>query len=185
VVGLGNPGPGYAANRHNVGAMVVGELAGRAGGKFKRHRSNTMLTQGRLAGRPVALATPLTLMNVSGGPVSSAAKFFKVPAASVVVVHDDLDLPFEEVRLKAGGGSGGHNGLRSIDRSLGTPDYLRVRLGIGRPPGRMDPAAFVLRDFSPAERKELPLLLDRAADATEMLLREGLAAAQNRFHSAV
>jgi PTH1 family peptidyl-tRNA hydrolase len=162
--------------------MVVDELAGRAGEKLKRHRSNTTLARGRLAGRPVVLAKPLTLMNVSGGPVAAAAKYFTVPTRSIVVVHDDLDLPFDEVRLKAGGGSGGHNGLRSIESYLGTPDYLRVRLGIGRPPGRMDPAAFVLRDFSAAERKELPLLIDRAADATETLLREGLAAAQNQHH---
>jgi PTH1 family peptidyl-tRNA hydrolase len=165
--------------------MVVDELAGRAGAKLKRHRSNALLAQGRLGGHPVVLAKPLTLMNASGGPVAAAARFFKVPAASLVVVHDDLDLPFDVVRLKSGGGSGGHNGLRSIESSLGTADYSRVRLGIGRPPGRMDPAAFVLRNFSTAEAKELPLLIDRAADAAEMLLREGLAAAQNHFHSAL
>ena len=182
VVGLGNPGPNYAGNRHNVGFMVAEELAARAGGKFKAHKSGADVLEGRLAGRRVALAKPRSFMNLSGGPVAGAARFFKVAPAAIIVVHDELDIPFGAVRLKLGGGDNGHNGLRSITKSLATKDYHRVRVGIGRPPGRMDPADFVLRDFSSTERKELPFEVDRAADAVEALLTKGLEAAQNAFH---
>jgi PTH1 family peptidyl-tRNA hydrolase len=139
--------------------------------------------EGRLAGRRVVLAKPRTYMNVSGGPVAGLLRYFSVPVEDLLVVHDDLDLGFGVVRLKRGGGEGGHNGLRSISTSLGTKDYLRVRFGIGRPPGRQDPADFVLKRFSPTERKELDLAVDLAADATEALLAEGLESAQNRFHA--
>ncbi|WP_075743361.1 MULTISPECIES: aminoacyl-tRNA hydrolase [Actinoalloteichus] len=183
VVGLGNPGPSYAGNRHNIGFMVLDELATRVGGKFKSHKSSAELVEGRLAGRRAALAKPKSYMNLSGGAVAGAVRFFKIPPASVIVVHDELDLPFGTVRMKLGGGDNGHNGLRSITSSLGTKDYLRVRCGIGRPPGRMDPAAFVLRDFSTVERKELPFFVDHSADAVEALMTEGLEAAQNRFHT--
>lgn len=184
VVGLGNPGPDYAATRHNVGFRVVELLAARAGGgRFSRHRSNADVLEGRLAGRRVVLAKPRTYMNVSGGPVAGLAQYFSLPATDVVVVHDELDLDFGVVRLKRGGGEGGHNGLRSVTRSLGSKEYLRVRFGIGRPPGRQDPADFVLRRFSGAEQKDLELAVDLAADATEALLAEGLEAAQNRFHA--
>lgn len=183
VVGLGNPGPRYAGNRHNVGFLVADELAARMGGKFKGHKSGADVLEGRLAGRRVALAKPRSYMNVSGGPVAGAVRFFKVPPERLVVVHDELDLPFGSVRLKLGGGENGHNGLRSITKSLGTRDYLRVRFGIGRPPGRMDPADFVLRDFSGIERKELAFNVDRCADATEALVGKGLEAAQNLFHT--
>ncbi|MBC3190037.1 aminoacyl-tRNA hydrolase [Pseudonocardia sp. C8] len=184
VVGLGNPGPEYAETRHNVGARVAALLAARAGaGRFSVHkRTNTDVAQGRLAGRPVTVAVPRTYMNVSGGPVAGLVKYFSVAPTELVVVHDDLDLEFGVVRLKRGGGEGGHNGLRSISRSLGTKDYLRVRFGIGRPPGRQDPADYVLKRFSGAEKKELDLGLDLAADATEALLADGLEPAQNRFH---
>lgn len=184
VVGLGNPGPDYAETRHNVGFLVVDLLATRAGGgRFSKHRSNADVLEGRLAGRRVVLAKPRTYMNVSGGPVANLAKYFSVPVADIVVVHDELDLGFGVVRLKRGGGEGGHNGLRSVSSSLGTREYLRVRFGIGRPPGRQDPADYVLRRFSGAEGKELDFAVDLAADATEGLLQDGLEAAQNRFHA--
>ena len=185
VVGLGNPGPGYAGNRHNVGAVVLDELAARAGVKLspgKGKRARTLIGEGRLAGRRVVLARPTSYMNESGGPVRGLLDYHSVPATDLVVLHDELDIPFGAVRLKRGGGEGGHNGLRSITRSTGTKDYLRVRIGIGRPPGRQDPADFVLKDFSGAERKELDLLMAEAADATEELLALGLDAAQNVVH---
>jgi peptidyl-tRNA hydrolase, PTH1 family len=185
VVGLGNPGPGYAGNRHNVGAMVLDELAARAGIRLsagKGARSRALAGEGRLVGRRVVLTRPLTYMNESGGPVRGLLDYHHVPVEDLVVVHDELDLPFETVRLKRGGGEGGHNGLRSITRSTGTKDYLRVRVGIGRPPGRQDAADFVLKDFSSTERKQLDLLIGEAADATELLLTKGLEAAQNEVH---
>lgn len=184
VVGLGNPGPDYAGNRHNAGFMVVELLAGRMGGRFKAHKGRAEVVEGRLAGLRVVLAKPRSYMNESGGPVKALRDFYKVPMEHVVVVHDELDIPYGALRLKRGGGGGGHNGLRSITKALGGPDYLRVRFGIGRPPGRMDPAAFVLRDFSAAERKELDVHLERAADAAEALLTDGLDRAQNVFHTA-
>jgi peptidyl-tRNA hydrolase, PTH1 family len=185
VVGLGNPGPSYAGNRHNVGAMVLDELAARAGVKLspgKGKRARTLIGEGRLAGRRVVLARPTAYMNESGGPVRGLLDYHSIPPTDLVVLHDELDIPFTSVRLKRGGGEGGHNGLRSISRSTGTRDYLRVRIGIGRPPGRQDPADFVLRDFSATERKELDLLVAEAADATEELLARGLEPAQNVVH---
>jgi PTH1 family peptidyl-tRNA hydrolase len=185
VVGLGNPGPAYAGNRHNVGAMVLDLLAERAGARLspgKGSRARALAAEGRLAGRRVVLARPLTYMNESGGPVRGLLDYHKLPVRDLVVVHDELDLPFATVRLKRGGGEGGHNGLRSLTRSLGTKDYLRVRVGIGRPPGRQDPADFVLKDFSAAERKELDLHVVEAADAVELLLAAGLESAQNEVH---
>jgi peptidyl-tRNA hydrolase, PTH1 family len=184
IAGLGNPGAEYAGNRHNCGFMVADVLAGRIGARFKRDRSRAVVATGGLASRPVTLAKPQTFMNLSGGPVAALRSFYKIPPERIVVIHDELDLPFEAVRLKLGGGDSGHNGLRSVTAALGTRDYLRVRVGIGRPPGRMDPADFVLRDFSATEKKLLPLVLERAADAVETLLRHGLAAAQNEFHTA-
>lgn len=187
VVGLGNPGPEYGGNRHNVGQMVLDTLAARMGGKFAAHKgARAAALEGRLwvGGPRAVLAKPLTYMNVSGGPTSSLAKYYGIDPDHVVAVHDELDIPFNTVRLKLGGGEGGHNGLRDISKALGTKDYLRVRVGVGRPPGRMDAADFVLRDFSTAEKKELPFLLDEAADAVEVLARDGLAAAQQKFHPA-
>jgi PTH1 family peptidyl-tRNA hydrolase len=184
VVGLGNPGPDYAGTRHNVGHRVVDLLAARAGGgRFSKHRTNADVLEGRLAGRRVVLARPRTYMNVSGGPVAGLARYFSVPVTDVVVVHDELDLDFGVVRLKRGGGEGGHNGLRSVSQALGSKEYLRVRFGIGRPPGRQDPADFVLKRFSGAELKDLEFAVDLAADAAEALLADGLEAAQNRFHA--
>jgi PTH1 family peptidyl-tRNA hydrolase len=191
VVGLGNPGPRYAGNRHNVGAMVVDELASRHGSaRLRTHKSRASIAEVRLGvlpggapGPKAVLAVPSSYMNESGGPVKALMQFFSIDAEQLVVVHDELDIPSGEVRLKKGGGEGGHNGLRSISSSLGTKDYLRVRVGIGRPPGRMEPADYVLRDFSLSERKDLPFLIGDAADATEQLVAEGLLATQQRWHS--
>jgi PTH1 family peptidyl-tRNA hydrolase len=182
VVGLGNPGPGYAGNRHNAGAMVVDLLAGRVRSGFKSHRGRADVVETRFGDDRVVLAKPRSYMNESGGPVVALRDFFKLPVERIVVVHDELDLAFGALRLKLGGGDNGHNGLKSLRRSLGSGEFHRVRVGIGRPPGRQDPADWVLRDFSPAERKELDLHLERAADAVESLVADGLAAAQNHYN---
>ncbi|MEE1938508.1 aminoacyl-tRNA hydrolase [Streptomyces sp. TRM 70361] len=187
VVGLGNPGPEYAANRHNAGFMVADLLAGRMGGRFRAHRSRAQVLEGRLGvpgagSRRVVLAKPMSFMNLSGGPVTALRDFYKVPPDRLVVVHDELDLDYGTLRLKRGGGDNGHNGLKSLSKALG-PDYHRVRFGIGRPPGRMPVADFVLKDFSAAERKELDYLVDRAADAVECLVLDGLERAQNTYNS--
>ena len=166
--------------------MVLEELAERAGVRLspgKGARSRALSGEGRLAGRRVVLARPTCFMNESGGPVRALLDYHSIDPADLVVVYDELDIPFATVRLKRGGGEGGHNGVRSISRSVGSRDYLRVRVGIGRPPGRQDPADFVLKDFAAVERKELPLLLVEAADATELLLERGLEAAQNLTHA--
>jgi PTH1 family peptidyl-tRNA hydrolase len=183
VAGLGNPGPGYAGNRHNVGFMVADALAARIGSGFKRDRSRVQAATGQLASLSVIVAKPMAFMNLTGPPLAALAGFYKIPADRIVVLHDDLDLPFGTIRLKHGGGDGGHNGLRSVTRALGTREYNRVRVGIGRPAGRQDPADYVLSNFGPAERKELPLAIELAADAVEALLRSGLAAAQNEIHA--
>lgn len=190
IVGLGNPGPGYAGNRHNVGVMVVEEIARRTGSTLKAHKAQALAASVRLPqpsgapGGPAAIiARPTTYMNVSGGPVKSLMNFFKVPLDKLVVVHDELDIDFADVRLKKGGGEGGHNGLRSISSSVGSKDYLRVRVGIGRPPGRMDAADFVLKDFNSTEKKDLPFLVDDAADAVQTLVDLGLTDAQNKVHA--
>lgn len=185
VAGLGNPGPEYAGNRHNVGAMVVEVLAARLGTKFSRHRTTTMLAEARLrpGGPKLVLVRPLSYMNTSGGPVSSAAAYFGIPAERVIVIHDDLDLPFETIKLKADGGHGGQNGVRDIIKALGTPEFTRVRVGIGRPPGRQDAADYVLRDFGAADKTRLPFVLDDAADAVEHVIDEGLLTAQQKFHA--
>ncbi|GIG96552.1 aminoacyl-tRNA hydrolase [Plantactinospora mayteni] len=185
LVGLGNPGKEYARHRHNVGFLVADLLAERIGAKFGRHRRAVAeVAEGRLGfgGPKLVLAKPMTYMNLSGGPVAALAQFYKVPVDQVVAVHDELDIPYGQIRLKQGGGEGGHNGLRSMSKSLGTKDYLRVRFGIGRPPGRQDPADFVLSDFSSVERKELEFLVDRAADTAEAIVTRGLEWAQNAYH---
>ncbi len=183
IVGLGNPGPRYAGNRHNVGAMVTEVLARRVNAAWKSHKGRADIVEGRFAGQRAVLARPRSFMNESGGPVASLIHFFKVPLDHVIVIHDELDLPFGTLRLKTGGGDNGHNGLRSVRASMGSGEFPRVRVGIGRPPGRQDPADFVLRDYAAAQRKELALQLEDAADAVEVLLSEGLVAAQNRFNS--
>jgi len=184
VVGLGNPGPGYAGNRHNVGDMVVTELAKRVSANFKSSRSNALVAEGRAGDAKFVLAKLLSFMNLSGGPTSSLLKYYKLDATRLIVVHDELDIPFDTIRLKLGGGNGGHNGIRDITSALGTPDYVRVRVGIGRPPGRMDAASFVLQNFSGTERETLPNLIGDAADAVELIASQGLTAAQLKFHTA-
>lgn len=186
MLGLGNPGPAYAGNRHNVGWMVVDLLADRVGGRFKAHKGRAEVLEGRLGGPGgprVVLAKPRSFMNESGGPAAALLAFYRIPVERLVAVHDELDLPYGTLRLKIGGGDNGHNGLRSLRRSLGTGDFYRVRFGVGRPPGRMDPADHVLRDFGSTERRELELHCDRAADAVEALLTVGLERAQQACNS--
>jgi peptidyl-tRNA hydrolase, PTH1 family len=187
VVGLGNPGPSYAGTRHNAGQLVVDELVRRAGGRWKSAKQvQADVLEGRIGGTPgvrAVLARPRSYMNESGGPVSGLLRFYKVEPDRLVVVQDEIDLPFGTMRAKFGGGDNGHNGLRSVRRSIGTGDYYRIRFGIGRPSGRRDPVDHVLNDFSAAERKELPFLVDRTADAVECLLVEGLEATQTKYNS--
>lgn len=187
IVGLGNPGPEYEKTRHNIGQMVLDELAKEVGGSFKKHsKASAVVVEGRLGfgGPKVILMKSLGYMNTSGGPVSAVAKFYGIDPHHIIVVHDELDIPFDTIKLKIGGGEGGHNGLRDITKALGTKDYYRVRTGIGRPPGRMDTADFVLKPFSSTEAKDLPFLISNAADATMMLVKEGLLATQQRYHGA-
>jgi PTH1 family peptidyl-tRNA hydrolase len=190
VVGLGNPGPTYAGNRHNVGQMVLDVLARDIPGSFTGHNARAQVLDGRLgvlpSGAPgprVVLAKPSTYMNVSGGPVAALVRFYDVPPERLLVIHDELDLPPSTLRLKRGGGEGGHNGLKSISAALGTKDYLRLRIGIGRPPGRQDPADFVLRDFAVSEREDLAVTLEEAADGVRDVVEKGLVLAQDRLHA--
>ncbi|MEO6533714.1 MAG: aminoacyl-tRNA hydrolase [Pseudolysinimonas sp.] len=185
VVGLGNPGPGYASDRHNVGQMALADLAHRVSATFKSHKANATVAEARLSpgGPKLILAKPSSFMNLSGGPVAQLLRFYDVDASQLIVLHDELDIPFDTIRLKSGGGHGGHNGIRDIAAAIGTPDFVRVRIGIGRPPGRQNAADFVLKPFSGAEREVLPSLLSDAADATELVITEGLLAGQARFHA--
>ncbi|MFI2260772.1 aminoacyl-tRNA hydrolase [Streptomyces tubercidicus] len=187
VVGLGNPGPEYARNRHNVGFMVADLLAERMGGRFKAHKARAQVVEGRCgapgpSGRRVVVAKPASFMNLSGGPTTALRDFYKVPVGNIVAIHDELDIDYGALRLKLGGGDNGHNGLKSITKSLGA-EYHRVRFGIGRPPGRMQVADFVLKDFSATERRELDYFVDRAADAVETLIVDGLERAQTTYNS--
>lgn len=185
VVGLGNPGPRYESTRHNVGQMVVDELARRRGETLRAHKTNARVAETWLkpGAAKIILAKPNSFMNVSGGPVSSLTKFYDVDPDHVVVVHDELDIPFDTIKLKIGGGHGGHNGVRDIAKALGTPEFARVRVGIGRPDGRQDPADWVLDPFGATERQNLPILIGDAADAVEQLVGEGLLSAQQRHHA--
>lgn len=187
IVGLGNPGSEYEKTRHNIGQMAVDELARTVGGNFRKHgRARAQVLEGRLGmgGPKVVLAKPLTYMNVSGGPVSALAQFYGIDPDHIIAVHDELDIPFNTIKLKIGGGEGGHNGLRDMTKALGTKEYYRVRAGIGRPPGRMQVSDFVLKPFTSSEVKELPFLVSAAADAVEMLIKQGLLDAQQKFHGA-
>lgn len=190
VVGLGNPGPTYAGNRHNIGHMVLDALAHDVGGSFTSHKARAVVCDGRLGmdggvpGPRVVLAKPLTYMNVSGPVVAQLAKFYSLPPQQVLIVHDELDLPPHALRLKRGGGEGGHNGLRSTTQALGTQDYLRLRVGIGRPPGRMETSAFVLQDFPAREHPEWEVTIEEAAGVVGEVIRHGFAAAQQRLHTA-
>jgi peptidyl-tRNA hydrolase, PTH1 family len=187
VVGLGNPGADYAGTRHNVGADAVRLLAQREHTELarnKRVRCEVAEVRGLAStGVPVVLAVPSTYMNLSGGPVQSVAAWFKVPPERTVVLHDDLDVPVGALKLKRGGGHAGHNGLKDVDRALGTRDYVRIRIGVGRPPGRMPGKDYVLRRPSPADREALDVVLEEAADAVAQLVGEGLEPTQNRYHS--
>lgn len=187
VAGLGNPGPEYAATRHNIGFLVVDEIAARTGAKLARHKRAHALAAEVKLGLPgsmhrIVLVQPLSFMNESGGPVKALMEFYGVEPDQLIAVHDELDLPFDALRVKLGGGDNGHNGLRSIRRSLGTGDFLRARAGIGRPPGRQDPAAFVLKPFSSGERADLPTFVARCADAVESLIASGLERTQNQYN---
>ena len=185
VVGLGHPGAQYAGNRHNVGQMVADELASRIGATFKSHKTPSRVAEGFLGpgGPKLVIAKPNGYMNTSGGPVSALLKYYSLPTDRLIIVHDELDIPFDAVRLKQGGGHGGHNGIRDVSKATDAGDFTRVRVGIGRPPGRQDAADFVLKDFSGTERQALPNLLSDAADAVEAIVEHGLVAAQQRFHS--
>ena len=185
VVGLGNPGARYENTRHNVGQMVIAELAARRSETLRAHKAHARVAETwvRPGGAKLVLAAPNSFMNVSGGPVSQLARFYDVPPERTVLVHDELDIPFDTIKLKIGGGHGGPNGIRDVAKALGTPDFPRVRVGIGRPPGRQDPADWVLDPFSGAERAELPLLVSDAADAVELLVEDGLLAAQQKHHA--
>ncbi|WP_460797546.1 aminoacyl-tRNA hydrolase [Microbacterium sp. GXF0217] len=185
IVGLGNPGPRYETTRHNVGQMVMDELAGRRNESFRAHKAGARVVETwlRPGGDKLILAKPNTFMNVSGTPVAALARFYSVPAERVVIVHDELDIPFDSIKLKIGGGPGGHNGVRDVASALTTPEFPRVRVGIGRPPGRQDPADWVLSPFVADERKNLPVLIADAADAVETLVADGLLAAQQKHHA--
>lgn len=189
VVGLGNPGPTYAGHRHNVGHLVVAELAERMGSGFRAHKAgNAEVVEGRFAppgqnAPRVVLARPRSYMNVSGGPVAALASFYGIPSDRVIVIHDELDIPFGSLRIKRGGGDNGHNGLRSIRAALNTGDFCRVRVGIGRPPGRQDVADFVLSNYSASERAELDVQVVEAADAVECLVSKGLQTSQQEFNN--
>ena len=183
VVGLGNPGREYTATRHNVGYLVADVLAGRVGGSWKKHKSGRAdVIEGRLAGERVVLGRARTYMNESGGPVSTLLKFYDVDPEHLVVIHDELDIDHGQLRLKLGGGDNGHNGLKSIRQSIGTGDFHRVRVGIGRPPGRMEVHDYVLKPYSSTERKDLPVYVEEAADSVESLMTRGLAATQQDFN---
>lgn len=183
IVGLGNPGSRYADTPHNVGWLVVAALAGRCGvrlGPARRFKAD--LAQARIGGLPVVLMRPTDFMNNSGGPVKALLAYYKVGPAQLVVIHDELDIPPHTLRLKCGGGDNGHNGLRSIRTSLGTGDYCRVRVGVGRPVGRQDPADYLLSPWPAALRKDVETTVEYAADAVETLVLSGLTTAQNQFN---
>ncbi|GAA3022354.1 aminoacyl-tRNA hydrolase [Gordonia defluvii] len=184
VVGLGNPGPRYEQTRHNIGALVVDHLAANSGARWSTHkRSGAQTASITVGGESVLLAKPSVFMNECGRNLGPLAKFYSLTATDVIALHDELDIEFGQVRLKHGGGEGGHNGLRSLSAALGTRDYSRVRLGIGRPPGRQDPADFVLKPFPGRDRDAVDLLIANGAEATEMLIGQGLEAAQNTVHA--
>jgi len=185
IVGLGNPGPRYETTRHNIGQMVLDELADRRGERFREHKAGARVIETwlRPGGDKLVLAKPNSYMNTSGTPVAALARFYSVDPEHVVVIHDELDIPYDSIRLKVGGGHGGHNGVRDVARALGTADFPRVRAGIGRPPGRQDPADWVLSPFGSAERDTLAIFISDVADAVEQLVDEGLLAAQQKHHS--
>lgn len=183
IVGLGNPGERYAGNRHNAGAMALEVLLGRAGVSLRKHKSGALVGEGTLGGERVVMARPAAHMNDSGRPVQGLLRWYKSPSERLIVIHDELDIPFGGVRVKQGGGTAGHNGLRSLVSHLSGADFTRVRIGISRPRAGRDAVGYVLGDFSGAERKELPDLLERASDATERIIEAGPEAAMNTFNT--
>lgn len=183
VVGLGNPGPRYEKTRHNVGALVIQELLERTGASLKSHKSGCLTAEVRLHEIPVVLARSTSYMNESGGPVGRLVRWYKAPPERLIVVQDEIDIPFAEVRVKLGGGTAGHNGLGSIVAHLGSKDFVRIRVGVGRPRGRAGAADHVLDEFSPAERKELPFLIATAADAVEKVVDLGAERAMNEVNT--
>ena len=184
VVGLGNPGPNYALNRHNVGQMLLDVVAARFGETFKAHKSNALVAEVKIIGGPkLILAKPLSFMNLSGGPTSSLMNFYKLEPDSLIVAHDELDIPPATFKLKQGGGHGGHNGIRDIISALDTKDFARIRLGIGRPPGTSDAADYVLKNFSASEKTEIGVTLEIAADALDEIARNGIEATQGKYHA--
>ena len=187
VVGLGNPGDKYAATRHNIGQMVIDELIRRHNVKISSHKSRTDIAAFKLGvgvdAHPVIVAKSKSFMNETGGPIKALANFYSVEPKNIIVLHDELDIPYAAIRSKNGGGDNGHNGLKSMTSAFGTPEYFRVRLGIGRPMGEQDPADFVLKAFSKVEQKELGEFIDRGADVVESLISEGLERTQTRYNS--
>jgi peptidyl-tRNA hydrolase, PTH1 family len=182
VVGLGNPDDEYAGTRHNAGAMVVARLAERAGAKLKRTRNRAQVAEVRDGGERVVLARPTSYVNESGGPVSLLARWYKTPPERIIVVHDEIDLAAGRLQVRRGGGTAGHNGLKDIVKALGSPDFLRVRIGVGRPPGRKDPADYVLEPVSRRDAEDFAVLLERAADAAIDLVHLPLERAQDRHN---
>jgi len=182
IAGLGNPGAQYRQTRHNVGFMMVDRLAARLGVTFSRLESKALVTKADYQGRRLVLVKPHTFMNLSGQPISSLARYYKVPHEKLLVSYDEVDLPLGTLRLRPGGGSAGHKGMASIIERLGTQEFPRLRLGVGRPPGRMEAAAYVLQDFSASEKDLLNIALDTAVDAMLVFVTEGLEAAMNKFN---
>jgi PTH1 family peptidyl-tRNA hydrolase len=183
VAGLGNPGDRYARTRHNIGAMVIAVLLERVGASLKRHKTGSLVAETTIEGRRVVLARAMSHMNESGRPLGELARWYKTPAERFVAVHDEIDIPFGTVRVKLGGGTAGHNGLRSVESHLGTKDFLRVRVGVGRPRGLGDAVDHVLSEFSASERKELPDVLSKAADAVELIIASGSERAMNEVNT--
>jgi PTH1 family peptidyl-tRNA hydrolase len=182
IVGLGNLGREYKNNRHNIGFMQIDRLAGTLGVRFSRIESKALVTKAEFQGRRLILAKPQTYMNLSGQAVTSLLKYYKIPLSQLLVAYDEIDLPFGTLRLRARGGSAGHNGMRSIIDRLGTQDFPRLRIGVNRPPGRMEAAAYVLQDFSDAEQEMLAILLERGVEAIQLFVSEGIEAAMNQFN---
>ncbi len=181
VIGLGNPGAEYEKTRHNIGQLLLAELSG--GSKFSAHKSRMEICEVKAGADTLVLAKSRGFMNETGGPAKSLADFYKIPIEQIIVAHDELDLPFNALRLKQGGGDNGHNGLKSLTASFGSADYYRVRMGIGRPQGQQDPADFVLKQFASAEKKELPEIISRCAGAVLSLVSDGLDKAQTKFNN--
>lgn len=182
IVGLGNPGKGHRGNRHNVGFMLADALAKDLGLRFTRRKGNARLAEGRLEGRKLILAKPITFMNNSGKSVGALARYFRIPPANILVIYDDLDLPFGALRLRPGGGSAGHKGMRSIIDHLQTNEFPRLRIGIDRPPGRMDPSVYVLQNFSAEQHAQLETILEKALRCVRVFILEGIQAAMNGFN---